>query len=134
MIIVNISFKPDYSKSIEHQCTETLPIFQLQKKYYSTRICWEKKLSSSENIKWFPQAHGTRLRIILLYFVPIVGVADAISDKWTWHFYLEVSNSFNRRFQLKRRHNEYQVIIWDGIEYAESLLDNGVLEKYVQTD
>lgn len=68
-----------------------------------------------------------------IYFVNIV-TDDAISEKRMQHFYLEVSNNANKTFYLKRKHNENEVNIWNSMEHIDSLLDSGVLEKYVQTD
>lgn len=59
---------------------------------------------------------------------------NSISNQKLQHFYLEVLKIVNKDFELKRKHNENEVIAWDETEYMEKVLDNGFIEKYVQTD
>ncbi|XP_025408006.1 sodium-dependent noradrenaline transporter-like [Sipha flava] len=59
---------------------------------------------------------------------------NVISNQRQKHYYLEVFNGSCNDYQLERKHNENEVIIWNHSLLLEHSLDYGILEKYVQTD
>lgn len=58
---------------------------------------------------------------------------NAISNQLIQHFYLDVMKKPIKEFEIRRSHNEKDVIAWYDGGHTKHLLDYGILEKSVQT-